>query len=194
MRWPEWTGFKRKTLWDWLQLLIVPIVLALIAIGFNLTETARDNQRQDQRAREDRQLAEQARDAATRRAFVTDMTQAVMTDLVALDRLADALAGYPAGRAELDRQWTLADQADERWVVSAFTIGARLGAYYPQSRAQAKWFALQARVEKWWFDEQEEYLKRGKAPIPQSRAAGFKQRESSIIQQTQNVASFVLHG
>src|SRR5437763_12226340 len=24
----DWTGFSRKTLWDWLQLLIVPIVLA----------------------------------------------------------------------------------------------------------------------------------------------------------------------
>src|SRR2546421_11998745 len=27
-KWFKWTGFSGKTLWDWLQLLIVPIVLA----------------------------------------------------------------------------------------------------------------------------------------------------------------------
>src|SRR5262245_60692226 len=28
-RWPVWTGFRRKSLWDWLSLWIVPIFLAL---------------------------------------------------------------------------------------------------------------------------------------------------------------------
>ena len=53
----EWTGFygndkSGKTLWDWLQLLIIPLVLAIIAILFNRAErkneqaSAYDNQRE----------------------------------------------------------------------------------------------------------------------------------------------------
>jgi uncharacterized protein YjbI with pentapeptide repeats len=46
-----WTGFN-KTLWDWMQLLIIPIVLAFIAIWFNRKDRqseqkiASDNQRE----------------------------------------------------------------------------------------------------------------------------------------------------
>ncbi len=49
-RW-SWTGFLNKALWDWLQLLIVPVVLAIGAFLFNLAtsqrehEIAADNQR-----------------------------------------------------------------------------------------------------------------------------------------------------
>src|ERR1700680_159240 len=32
--WP-WTGFYTKTFWDWLQLLIVPSVLAILTVWFN---------------------------------------------------------------------------------------------------------------------------------------------------------------
>jgi hypothetical protein len=28
MAWPRWTGFRNKTVWDFLQLLIVPLMLA----------------------------------------------------------------------------------------------------------------------------------------------------------------------
>jgi hypothetical protein len=34
-----WTGFFNRTLWDWLQLLIVPLVLAIIAFMFQVVET-----------------------------------------------------------------------------------------------------------------------------------------------------------
>ena len=44
----EWTGFgksvqpqPRKTLWDWLQLLIVPLALAVIGFAFTLQQDAR---------------------------------------------------------------------------------------------------------------------------------------------------------
>jgi Pentapeptide repeats (8 copies) len=48
-----WTGFLNKTLWDWLQLLIIPLVLAVAALLFNLATTrneqkiALDKQRED---------------------------------------------------------------------------------------------------------------------------------------------------
>src|SRR5437763_602783 len=32
------SGFSKKTLWDWFQLLIIPLVLAVIAISFNRVE------------------------------------------------------------------------------------------------------------------------------------------------------------
>jgi uncharacterized protein YjbI with pentapeptide repeats len=46
------TGFQRKTLWDWLQLFIIPLVLAVGGYLFNLTvsrnerDIARDNQQE----------------------------------------------------------------------------------------------------------------------------------------------------
>jgi hypothetical protein len=47
------TGFLNKTLWDWLQLLIIPLVLAIVALLFNRATTrteqkiALDKQRED---------------------------------------------------------------------------------------------------------------------------------------------------
>jgi len=35
---PQWLGFKGKTLWDWLQLLGVPIFLAFATIGFGFVQ------------------------------------------------------------------------------------------------------------------------------------------------------------
>ncbi len=35
---PKWTGFAHKTLWNWLQLLIIPILLAVGAAWFNFTQ------------------------------------------------------------------------------------------------------------------------------------------------------------
>jgi hypothetical protein len=50
--WPRWTGFRGKTAWDWLQLLIVPLVLVIG--GFLLTTLQDDRQRaiEDQRAQD----------------------------------------------------------------------------------------------------------------------------------------------
>ena len=48
-----WTGFLNKTLWDWMQLLIIPAVLAIGAFLFNLATSqneqkiAADKQRED---------------------------------------------------------------------------------------------------------------------------------------------------
>src|SRR5260370_42047976 len=38
------TGFLNKTLWDWLQLLIILLALAGVALLFNLATTRRDQQ------------------------------------------------------------------------------------------------------------------------------------------------------
>jgi uncharacterized protein YjbI with pentapeptide repeats len=49
---PKWTGFGGKTLWNWLELLIIPIVLALGAFAFSLTQDMRTQDVEDQRAQD----------------------------------------------------------------------------------------------------------------------------------------------
>jgi hypothetical protein len=48
-----------KTLWDWLQLLIVPLALAIIAVLFNLASTRTDQKIAMQRYEQDKQIATQ---------------------------------------------------------------------------------------------------------------------------------------
>ena len=54
-----WTlrEFGGKTLWDWLQLLIVPVVLSLITVVFAWQQDIRQDQIEDQRAKAERELA-----------------------------------------------------------------------------------------------------------------------------------------
>jgi uncharacterized protein YjbI with pentapeptide repeats len=69
----EWTGFgeadlpkpenrevrPKKTVWDWMQLLIVPLVLALATVAFTLYQDSRQNLIEERRAARDRQIEEQ---------------------------------------------------------------------------------------------------------------------------------------
>jgi cytochrome c-type biogenesis protein CcmH/NrfF len=48
-----------KTLWDWLQLLIVPVALSLITVAFAWQQDARQQRIEDQRAEAERELAVQ---------------------------------------------------------------------------------------------------------------------------------------
>ena len=61
----RWTGFAGKTLWDWLQLLVIPLALALLAFVLNVFENERDRRREaDQTARAESLAAERAREDA----------------------------------------------------------------------------------------------------------------------------------
>jgi Pentapeptide repeats (8 copies) len=57
----EWsaTGFLNKSLWDWLQLLVVPLVLAIVALVFQLANTHTERQIAQQRYEQDQQIAKQ---------------------------------------------------------------------------------------------------------------------------------------
>ena len=71
--WP-WTGLTKdpgdgtpnypvrpaRTAWDWLQLLIVPFVLALATVGLTLAQSSRDRDAQEQRAEDERNAAAEA--------------------------------------------------------------------------------------------------------------------------------------
>jgi uncharacterized protein YjbI with pentapeptide repeats len=47
-----WTGFGEKNLWDWLQLLIVPLALVGVGLWFTMQQDARQQQIEDQRAQD----------------------------------------------------------------------------------------------------------------------------------------------
>src|SRR5215211_6372570 len=72
MAWPRWTGFRGKTIWDFLQLLIVPLMLAAIGFWFTAQQDARQQQIEDQRAQQapkiENQRAEAERELAVQRA------------------------------------------------------------------------------------------------------------------------------
>src|SRR5688572_638049 len=46
----SWTGFRGKTVWDLLQLLIVPLALAVIGFFFTMQQDTRQQHIEDQRA------------------------------------------------------------------------------------------------------------------------------------------------
>jgi uncharacterized protein YjbI with pentapeptide repeats len=63
-RWTKRDGEEvapAKTAWDWLQLLVVPAMLVAIAVGFNASQSSRDQKREDTRIEEDRLRAEDVR-------------------------------------------------------------------------------------------------------------------------------------
>src|SRR5262249_2052866 len=92
MSWPTWTGLGErrwqkssdeevqppKTLWDLLQLLIVPAMLVVIAFAFNASQASREHRREDRQIREDRLLARAAREDATLNAYLSEMRDLIL--------------------------------------------------------------------------------------------------------------------
>jgi uncharacterized protein YjbI with pentapeptide repeats len=70
-----WTRreFGGKTVWDWLQLLIVPIMLSLITVAFTWQQNTRQQQIENQRAQAERDLQEQRAQQATLQAYLDQM-------------------------------------------------------------------------------------------------------------------------
>ena len=92
MRWREWLGVwlrrpwdlvrwvrtrlgvKGKTLWDWLDLLIVPAILIVIGLAWNVAQTSRDREREEGRIEADQAAAEEVRQDATLEAYLDQMS------------------------------------------------------------------------------------------------------------------------
>jgi uncharacterized protein YjbI with pentapeptide repeats len=71
-----WTlkEFGGKTVWDWMQLLIVPIVLLLITVAFTWQQDARQQRIEDQRTEAERKLAEQRAQDEALQAYLDQMS------------------------------------------------------------------------------------------------------------------------
>jgi hypothetical protein len=71
-----WTLRERwgKTVWEWMQLLIVPIALLLITVAFTWQQDARQQQIEDRRAEAERKLAEQRAQDEALQAYLDQMS------------------------------------------------------------------------------------------------------------------------
>ena len=88
MRWREWLGVGEsrwekgpneevrpaKTLWDWLQLLIVPAILIGVTFVWSASQSSSDNRREDRRIAADRAAAEEARQDTTLQGYLDQMS------------------------------------------------------------------------------------------------------------------------
>jgi uncharacterized protein YjbI with pentapeptide repeats len=70
----RWTGFADKTLWDWLQLMIIPLVLAGLAFALNSFQDERDQRREENRAEQQVKRALDDKREETLRTYVRDMS------------------------------------------------------------------------------------------------------------------------
>jgi uncharacterized protein YjbI with pentapeptide repeats len=75
------TGFGDKTIWDWLELLIVPLVLVLIGLAFSVQQEARQQRFEDERAETERELEEQRAQDLALQAYLDQMSVLLLEDL-----------------------------------------------------------------------------------------------------------------
>jgi uncharacterized protein YjbI with pentapeptide repeats len=75
-----WTlrEFAGKPVWDWLDLLIVPIVLLLITVAFTVLQDARQQRIEDQRAEVERTIEEQRAQDAALQAYLDQTSQLLL--------------------------------------------------------------------------------------------------------------------
>src|SRR5215208_824689 len=90
----QWTGFgesvrpkadsqeiqPRKTLWDWLQLFIVPLALAAIGLWFSAQQDAHQQKIEEKRAKSDRHIEEQRAQDAALQAYLDQMSQLMLEE------------------------------------------------------------------------------------------------------------------
>ena len=56
IRWPRWTGFRERTVWDWLELLgalAVPIVVVVVGAIFSAQQSRTQTEVEEQRAQDE---------------------------------------------------------------------------------------------------------------------------------------------
>jgi len=83
----SWTGFRGKTVWDLLQLLIVPLALAVIGFLFTAQQDQRQQKIENQRAEAERELAEQRAQDEALQAYLDQMSTLILNrNLLESDR------------------------------------------------------------------------------------------------------------
>ena len=74
----NWAGLRQKTLWDWLQLLIIPAVLAVGGFVINLTISRSEQEATKQRAQSEREIAEDNQREAALQAFIDKLSELLL--------------------------------------------------------------------------------------------------------------------
>jgi hypothetical protein len=73
-------GFGEKTYWDWMELLIIPIVLAIGAWWLNKSEKEAEREIAEKNREEDRAIADERRHQATLEAYLDRMTELLLKE------------------------------------------------------------------------------------------------------------------
>lgn len=81
----DWTGFNGKdksgkTLYDWLQLLIVPVVLAIGGYLFSLTLNRNERKAADKHNQTEREIAQDNQREAALQAYINEMSELLLHD------------------------------------------------------------------------------------------------------------------
>lgn len=74
------TGFETKTLWDWMELLIIPLVLAIGAFYLNRSERAVERQTSEDRAKLEREIATDRQQEAALQAYLDRMAELLLKE------------------------------------------------------------------------------------------------------------------
>lgn len=91
----SWTGVSAKTLWDWLQLLFVPIILAIGGFWLNQIQKSREESTAKQRTEDEQKIATDNQREAALQAYIGNMSELLLKEC--LDQLT------PEGKPELLR-------------------------------------------------------------------------------------------
>lgn len=76
--WADWTGFEQKTLWDWIEIALIPITLALGAIWFEIRERRVESERIEERRKLDLKIARENRQEVELDNFIEVMTELLL--------------------------------------------------------------------------------------------------------------------
>jgi uncharacterized protein YlxW (UPF0749 family) len=79
LRW-AWTGFLTKTLWDWLQLLIIPVVLAVAGFWLNQIQKSREQRTTQQQAELERELTRDNQQENLLQAYIDKMSELLLKE------------------------------------------------------------------------------------------------------------------
>jgi len=74
----SWTGFLNKALWDWLQLLIIPVVLATGGFWFNQIQKSREQRTTEQQAALERELTRDNQQETLLQAYIDKMSELLL--------------------------------------------------------------------------------------------------------------------
>src|SRR4051812_6493240 len=80
-----------KTLWDWLQLLIVPAILIGVTFAWSGLQTRGDSAREDRRIAADRAVAEEARQDATLQAYLDELSSLMLDKKLLTSKESDSV-------------------------------------------------------------------------------------------------------
>jgi uncharacterized protein YjbI with pentapeptide repeats len=74
----KWTGLSGKTLWDWLQFLIIPAVLAVGGYLFNYSTSRNERQANENRAQAERDIALDNQQEVALQAYIDSMSELLL--------------------------------------------------------------------------------------------------------------------